>query len=457
MAVHRATRKSFGLVALPWQSLFAFLSALLLVCVYAVILWNCFVGHVGLSYDEALNYGTSSVHGIVYSLTHYREPNNHLLITSLNALIPKEWVSAWPPLMRLWLPGWIILFVYAIWSILHHHLNMPKPVALLAALALPLSTTTMGMYLLWVRGYLPGTAMLLMGIASLAEAGRREGWLVPVPGSAPGHRWRSLIWFSLSAWCVPSFLLPACLAIALTVLYLILARGGRFAASYAVLLPALLLIVMVLYGGVLTQLPAASRGWTSDWSATEAFRRILPLGPVAVLGGMAYPLLAFSVPAFFLFRDVRSRRLQSPMPSAEENGPMALHGELEMRRSFLMLQVFGISLLSVAITEAAVRLTILPAPYIRNILYIAPFFWMGLVMLPGRAGRAAMLLVLLLVPFVMWDLSGLSGSHTWNLQNPLRENTVDRALQARQAGLPCGEECGHEGRLFEFMDRDDRD
>lgn len=400
---------------------------------YALIAWNYLIGHVGLSYDEAWNYGVYSFRGPFYGLTHYLAPNNHLFTTIVNGFLPRGLVIAWPPLMRLLLPVYTAVLIYACWVILHERLKWPSDRAFLAALAIPISTASFGIYLLWIRGYLAGAAFLLLGIHELArscEAIGAFGGAASSEGERTAfrkHMLRSILWLSLSIWCLPSFLLPAWIALGLSAAYVFFGLGFRGALPFALSIPVVFLIMMVLYSGVLSEMKATSGRWITDWSVADAFNMFLPSAWRTGFTWLIPPGVALVAPTFLLHRDYQRRKSTDPA------NPDRF---IESRRAFLLLLLLGICLFAVLCTELAVRVGVLPPPFIRNVNYIAPFFWLSLIILPGRYGRNAVAAVIMIVPAVLLELSSFAGSPVWNLDDPGRASSLDRLLLQRNDHPP---------------------
>ena len=185
-------------------------------------------GAVPLTWDEAFNFLHVSSRGPVAAFTTYEAPNNHVLFSALQALLPAAWIAHWPPVLRLW----NVLVAAGVGALLAFALRGQRFAPLLAVL-LALCAPVSALYLVVARGYLLGT-LCLLGALALRDRPGRAGLLA-----------------GLSLACVPTFLLalPG-LALAL--------RAGRLRAALACGAVAL-----VSYAGIFRQVLRQRELWGS--------------------------------------------------------------------------------------------------------------------------------------------------------------------------------------------------
>jgi len=200
-------------------------------------------GHVPLTYDEAWNFTDVASHGVVYVISHYPNPNNHVAFTALQAIsLPATLVETWPPLLRI--PN--LLVGAALLALLVRVLGQGTGpvtatlIALCALLSAPLFTT----YLLLARGYLLGTLLLLASLVWAAE-GRSLGGTV--------------VLLALATWTVPTFGYAVPGALAGAALCGRDLRRAAVAVSLAGL--ACLALVLLLYAPVLPAMLAQRQSW----------------------------------------------------------------------------------------------------------------------------------------------------------------------------------------------------
>jgi hypothetical protein len=131
--------------------------------------WLALSGKIPLTYDEAWNFSNLSSHGLAVAFSNYEYPNNHVVFTMIQSIIPSAWVQFSPLLLRV--PNIIIVWcLLALLSWMLSRLGIRNswiPAAVL--LASPLFS----LYLFVARGYLLGTA-LVMASAWLVAKKERE-------------------------------------------------------------------------------------------------------------------------------------------------------------------------------------------------------------------------------------------------------------------------------------------
>lgn len=118
---------------------------------------------VPLTYDEGFNYLEISSHGLVATASYYSYPNNHMLFTLAQSLLPDALVRASPHLLRL--PNLFYLGLL-IWSLLRALAPIGALRATLTAAVLLASPHIM-LYLFVARGYLLGTLLSLAAAMAL--------------------------------------------------------------------------------------------------------------------------------------------------------------------------------------------------------------------------------------------------------------------------------------------------
>jgi hypothetical protein len=122
-----------------------------------------------ITYDEAHNWLALSRRGVNYVTHHYPVANNHVLFTSLQALLPASLVRSDPLNLRLI----NIAVAIALVTLMFHWLvrdGVPWPVALVGLLlGGPLTVLYLGV----ARGYLLGTLLAFAGLHLLAVERRR--------------------------------------------------------------------------------------------------------------------------------------------------------------------------------------------------------------------------------------------------------------------------------------------
>src|SRR6266852_493310 len=164
---------------------------------------------IPITYDESWNYHNVSARGAWYALSSYEFPNNHILFSTLQSVLPAALVKFWPPALRI-----LNLFCGLVFLVLLFHLLSKRftlPGAAVGVVAVVFCSPLFTLYVFVARGYLAGTLLLLSAVVLAAE-GRR----FYVPGIMTG----------LAAACVPTFGLPIP-AVAATYLFAALRQGKR--------------------------------------------------------------------------------------------------------------------------------------------------------------------------------------------------------------------------------------
>ncbi len=118
-------------------------------------------GAVPMTWDEGYTFLRISSHGLAAAFTTYPMPNNHVLFSGLEALLPAQWIAHWPPLLR----TFNVAFAAAMGAALGTVVSSPL-LAILLGLCAPIFT----LYLVLARGYLIGTIFLLGAIVQADRA-----------------------------------------------------------------------------------------------------------------------------------------------------------------------------------------------------------------------------------------------------------------------------------------------
>src|SRR5262249_16185728 len=145
---------------------------------------------VPLTSDESWNYHYVSRRGAFYALTTYELPNNHILFSALQSLLPDRLIVAWPPIIRL-----LNIIYGTVFLLLAQYLlkpNLGSVGATIGAAALVLCNPLFTLYFFIARGYLLGSLLLLISLA-IAATGRKFAL--------------SAIFAGLATLCVPTFAL----------------------------------------------------------------------------------------------------------------------------------------------------------------------------------------------------------------------------------------------------------
>ncbi|HWW94671.1 MAG TPA: hypothetical protein VN375_14985 [Vicinamibacteria bacterium] len=289
-------------------------------------------GHVPLTYDEAWNFTDIASRGVVYVISHYPNPNNHVAFTALQALLlPATLVETWPPLLRI--PN--LLVGAALLALLARVLGRSRGPATATLLALcvllvsPLFTT----YLLVARGYLLGTLLLLASLVWAAE-GRSLGGTV--------------LLLALATWTVPTFgyAVPGALAGAA----LCGRQPRRAAVAVAVAGLAYLALVLLLYAPVLPAMLAQRQSWRG-----AALPGRFSLGIVGRLANV--PITGVGVLALLLAAGAALLARRRP----------------DRSRDRLLLLALAASASFLVVAETLTALHLVGTPFWRNMLF-APLF-----------------------------------------------------------------------------------
>src|SRR5712691_6080337 len=118
-------------------------------------------GAVPMTWDEGYTFLRISSHGLAAAFTTYPMPNNHVLFSGFESLLPAQWIAHWPPLLR----TFNVAFAAAMGAALGTVVSSPL-LAILLGLCAPIFT----LYLLLARGYLIGTIFLLGAIVQADRA-----------------------------------------------------------------------------------------------------------------------------------------------------------------------------------------------------------------------------------------------------------------------------------------------
>ena len=59
-------------------------------------------GRIWTWHDEVWNWTELARKGLWVSATYYPAANNHIFLTILQSIWPSSYISAWPPLLRVW-------------------------------------------------------------------------------------------------------------------------------------------------------------------------------------------------------------------------------------------------------------------------------------------------------------------------------------------------------------------
>ena len=165
------------------------------------------------NYDEGFNYLFFGQRGLRFAVDNYTYPNNHILFTLLQTIIPRTLVDAEPLVLRI--PNILIstsLLIVLTAEIRRRWTGVPMAVALV--LAGPWSI----IYFAVARGYQLGT--LLVAVALLISSRYSDdAWTPPV----------AALIMALAAWAVPTFAYGA----PVLTLYWVAGRRWRAAAVYS--------------------------------------------------------------------------------------------------------------------------------------------------------------------------------------------------------------------------------
>lgn len=336
-------------IRLPWRPRFI-PGHWLIVAVIAV---PALAGLLPLTYDEAWNYLNLSAHGVRSVLRSYPVPNNHVLFTALQALLPNPLPDWWPPLLRL--PN--LLYFGALLSVtaaILERAGHARQRAVWLAAAVVFAAPIPALYTIVARGYLLG--LLFVALSLLAAMEERL--------------FRAAVLMALAAWCVPTFaywwppfaLLPlagqgvgrlrawtsAALASALF--------GGLVGAAYYPLRAELKRFAQYRFW----DLPETAGGLFQGVAQHTLFvHALLPQAVAAVLFVLAWGLL------------LAGWRTES------QDGP---------RRRLLFLALAGV-VSGLAVPAAAWAAGTSRLPFIRNMIVIPFLVSLGLALLPDRLRR----------------------------------------------------------------------
>jgi hypothetical protein len=286
-----------------------------------------------LNYDEAFNYLYFADRGFRFTVTDYSYPNNHVLFTLIQALIPRRLVEADPYVLRI--PN---LFLSAALVGVLARDSRRAWAGSLKALAIVFAGPSALQYFGQARGFQLGTLLAALALlAALRWADRRWGWVA------------AALLMALATWAVPTFAYGAPILTA----YYGLRRDLRAAVGYSVLYLA---VAMALYGPILDQVFS---------QRTNSFSQFRPFGDYAgdlVSSSFFLPTLL----AIALFGLAGWAWLRSILVAEIEP---------EAGRAFLFI---GFPLAFVLIAEVIPALGIAASPFVRSASFLPAFLLVGL-------------------------------------------------------------------------------
>ncbi len=334
------------------------LSGLVLLCqrdslalmVVAVVTYISLTGIVPLTYDEAANYQLFSSHGYAFVLTNYSLPNNHVLFTFLQSLLPGSMVDAAPRCLRIINSITTAALTLVLSRVMQRTIDasgvLPtKYRALLgtaASIGVLFASPLFIIYLFIARGYLLGSVILFGSSLLAIKASRFSPHLLGIG-------------VALAAWCVPTFAFAApglALAIFLTAHGSVASRFAKTVLSGVVCSAVLGLV----YFPIIGQMQEQSDKWTKP----------LPFGGFTWSHlGLATSLASSWAGALLLIST-----LVAVAFGLYRKGPTSL------LRLALAMTAAALSFYLVAEVLNATGLC--PAPFLRNALFIPPFIWTAL-------------------------------------------------------------------------------
>jgi hypothetical protein len=311
----------------------------------AVLAGSALSKFVPLTYDEAWNYINLAARGPLHVLRNYEYPNNHVLFTLAQTLLPTSAIAKNPHALRLLnvLVAGVLLGIVAILAWRETH---GRFAAAWVALALAFCSPLFTLYLFLARGYLLGTSLLLLALLCAAAA----------------RPFAAGVLLGLAIATVPTFAFagPGMLAGFWFGRNPVAARVRQMAISAA---PALAL-ALVTYGRHLDRINAHRRAaWTAGVTL-EGFCR-------ETLGSMGNALPASIAVAALLA--VAAWPVGPPRCAEPRSARLPV---------FLLLAVT--SFYAVVAVCALTRISNLPFP--RNAMFVPLFAWLAAFLLAQRGG-----------------------------------------------------------------------
>jgi hypothetical protein len=319
------------------------------------------------NYDEAFNYLYFADRGFGFVVTDYSYPNNHILFTLIQALIPRAVVDAIPLALR----GPNVLVSVALIVVLTSQrvrtwASIPRSVALVFA------GTWAFIYFPVARGYQLGTLLIAATLLLIARYVDRR-WCAAA----------AAILMVLAAWAVPTFVYGAP---AIALVYAMM-RRWRDAVVFSV---GFLTITLLLYLPVLDQLFGES---TNSVNAPLAAGRFAT-GLVANTFFLPWwaSSAVFIAAAIGLFASFRVAVVRRDRPVAD----------LEAERSRWSMLLLGYVATFVLVAEIIGLATSISSPFWRNASFVAPFIIVGLWSSPLWANR---IVRVALIALLTWNVA----------------------------------------------------
>lgn len=154
----------------------------------AVVAVPALAGLLPLTYDEAWNHLNLSAHGVRAVLGSYPVPNNHVLFTAVQALLPNRLPDWWPPLLRL--PNLLYLgALLGVTAAILERGGLARSRAAWLAVAAIFAAPIPALYAFVARGYLLGLFFVALAVLAAMD----------------GRLFRAAVLMALAAWCVPTF------------------------------------------------------------------------------------------------------------------------------------------------------------------------------------------------------------------------------------------------------------
>lgn len=287
-----------------------------------------------INYDEGFNYLYYADRGFRFTITDYAYPNNHVLFTLIQAMIPRRLVDQEPLVLRL--PNLLVsvaLVVALAWD--RTRLKSGPLRALAIVFAGPFALQYFGQ----ARGFQIGTAFAALGLLTAIRFSSR-------PWGAAGAA--GLI--ALAAWSVPTFAFGA----PIVAVWFLLRRDARGAFVYSVLFAG---TATLLYAPVLGQLLSDRTNSFSEFRPLGEYSGDLVSNSFFLPLGMSIAVLVLGILAWFR----SSARLRG------SDGRSA--------KTFLFV---GFCLMFVLIAEFVTLADIAASPFVRNASFFPAFVLVGL-------------------------------------------------------------------------------
>lgn len=333
------------------------------------------------NYDEGFNYLFYGERGFRFIINDYTYPNNHILFSLIQAMLPRTLIDAEPLALRG--PNILIsgaLLITLTWWVRHTAVAAALTVALV--FAGPWSI----IYFAVARGYQLG-ALLVAGAVLVAATRPDERWAPPVTG----------VLMALATWTVPTFAYGAPVFAALWI-----RRGAwRDAAVFAGTLGG---VAVVAYAPVLDQLLSDRTMSFSEPLAFAEYSRRFILDELFFLSPVASLVVAGLAGWAFVTALVR----------------------IDVERNRVALLLLGYPIVFLAVVELTTLVSAISTPFFRNAAFASLFVPIGIWLSP-IGGRP--LIRVVLVALLAWNT--VLG---WNLHRGVTDGSEIVAYEGTYIG-----------------------